>query len=146
MIKKYLTVLLCALLTLSVAVSCGENAPVDDNNQQEQPENPDPEPDPEPDPTPDPDPDPTPDPDPDPTPDDPIQTPVDIYPGVPTPIVAYQDKVVATKDGASIEVTKIENRNFVFNVVPGEAVQSYRLDVYPLAHLYNSLYERISEI
>ncbi len=143
MIKKFLTVMLCALLTLSVAVSCGENAPVDDNNQQEQPENPDPEPEPEPEPDPTPEPEPEPTPDPDPTPDDPIQTPVDIYPGVPTPIVAYQDKVVATKDGASIEVTKIENRNFVFNVVPGEAVQSYRLDVYPLAHLYNSLYERM---
>ena len=44
MIKKFLTVMLCALLTIGVAVSCGENAPVDDNNQQEQPENPDPDP------------------------------------------------------------------------------------------------------
>lgn len=138
MIKKFLTVMLCALLTVSVAVSCGENAPVDDDNQQEQPENPDPEPEPEPDPTPEPEPEP------DPTPDDPVvQTPVDIYPGIPTPIVAYKDKVVASKDGVSVEVTKIENQNIVFNLVPGESVQSYRLDVYPLAHLYNSLYERM---
>lgn len=144
MFKKFLTVMLCALLTIGVAVSCGENAPVDDN-QQEQPENPDPdpEPEPEPDPTPDPDPDPTPEPEPDPDPNNPVQTPVDIYPGIPTPIVAYQDKVIASKDGVSVEVTKIENQNFVFNLVPGEAVQSYRLDVYPLAHLYNSLYERM---
>lgn len=140
MIKKFLTVMLCALLTIGVAVSCGENAPVDDDNQQEQPENPDPEPEPEP----EPDPTPEPEPEPEPTPDDPVvQTPVDIYPGIPTPIVAYKDKVVASKDGVSVEVTKIENQNIVFNLVPGESVQSYRLDVYPLAHLYNSLYERM---
>ena len=137
MIKKFLTVMLFALLTASVVVSCGENAPVDDN-QQEQPS-----PEPDPDPEPEPEPDPEPEPEPDPTPDTPAQTPVDIYPGIPTPIVAYQDKVIASKDGASVEVTKIENRNFVFNVIPGESVQSYRLDVYPLAHLYNSLYERM---
>ena len=135
--------MLCALLTFSVVTSCGEDAPVDDPQEQpgggedqpldpEDPENPNPEPEPEPDPTPDPTPDPKPE-----------QTPVDIYPGIPTPIVAYENKVNATKDGVSIEVTKIENQNFVFTARPGEYVQSYRLDVYPLAHLYNSLYERM---
>ena len=143
MIKKFLVMMLCALITVGVVTSCGENAPVDDNTEQEQPEDPTPEGPEDPDnptpenPTPE---DPTPE---DPTPDTPVQTPVDIYPGVPTPIVAYQDKVIATKEGVSVEVTKIENRNFVFNLRPGESVQSYRLDVYPLAHLYNSLYERM---
>lgn len=149
MIKKFLTIALCALICVSVVPSCGENAPVDDGKQ-EQPENPD---DPTPDnPTPDnptpeePTPDnPTPDnPTPDnPTPDTPTQTPVDIYPGIPTPVVAYQDKVEATKEGVSIEVTKKENHNFVFVVRPGEMVQSYRLDVFPLCRLYNALYEQM---
>ncbi|MBP3424970.1 MAG: hypothetical protein J6K57_08025 [Alistipes sp.] len=58
-------------------------------------------------------------------------------------MTAYENKVEASSDGATIEVTKVENRNFIFTVRPGEAVQSYRLDVYPLAHLYNSLYERM---
>ena len=144
MVRKFLTIMLCALLSFSVATSCGEDAPVDDN-QQEQPgdggngsvDDPD---DPTPDPEPEPEPEPEPTPDPDPTPE---QTPVDIYAGIPTPIVAYQDKVYASREGVNIEVTKIENRNIVFTVTPGEAVQSYRLDVYPLAHLYNSLYERM---
>ena len=139
MIKKFLVMMLCALITVGVVTSCGENAPVDDKTEQEQPGNGDEPLGPEDPDNPTPDPDPTPDP----TPDTPTQTPVDIYPGVPTPIVAYQDKVYATKEGVSVEVTKIENRNFVFNLRPGESVQSYRLDVYPLAHLYNSLYERM---
>lgn len=137
--------MLCALLTFSVVTSCGEDAPVDDPQEQpgggddqplgpEEPENPTPDPEPDPEPTPDPTPDPTPEPE---------QTPVNIYPNVPTPIVAYENKVNASADGVSIEVTKIENQNFVFTARPGEFVQSYRLDVYPLAHLYNSLYERM---
>jgi hypothetical protein len=143
MIKKFLGVMLLTLFTMSVVVSCGENEPVKEN-EQEQPVNPDPEkPEPE---NPEPEnPEPeNPEPEnPDPKPETPAHTPVDIYKRVPTPIVAYQDKVIASKDGVSVEVTKIENRNFVFNLVPGESVQSYRLDVYPLAHLYNSLYERM---
>lgn len=154
MIKKLFVMMLCALLTVSVTVSCGDDAPVNNGNEQEQPgggnDNPE-KPG---------------------NPDDPgqggednpgqggednpgqggednpgqggeTQTPVNIYPNVPTPIVAYQDKVIASKDGVSIDVTKIENRNFIFTARPGEYVQSYRLDVYPLAHLYNSLYERM---
>ena len=143
MVRKFLTIMLCALLSFSVATSCGEDAPVDDNQQEqpgggdeelgpEDPDNTDPAPDPEPEPDPTPDPTPTPE-----------QTPVDIYAGIPTPIVAYQDKVYASQEGVNIEVTKIENRNFVFTITPGELVQSYRLDVYPLSHLYNSLYERM---
>ena len=41
MIKKFLTIVLCTLICVSVVTSCGENAPVDDNKQ-EQPENPNP--------------------------------------------------------------------------------------------------------
>ena len=41
--------------------------------------------------------------------------------------------------GVSIEVTKIEDQNFVFELRPGPLVQSFKMDVYPLAQLYNNL-------
>ena len=41
--------------------------------------------------------------------------------------------------GVTIEVTKVEDQNFVFELRPGPMVQSFKLDVYPLAQLYNNL-------
>ncbi len=41
--------------------------------------------------------------------------------------------------GVTIEVTKVEDQNFVFQLRPGAMVQSFKLDVYPLANLYNTL-------
>lgn len=41
--------------------------------------------------------------------------------------------------GVTIEVMEISDDNFVFELRPGAMVQSYRLDVYPLARLYNYL-------
>ena len=41
--------------------------------------------------------------------------------------------------GVTIEVTKIEDQNFVFELRPGPLVQSFKLDVYPLSQLYNNL-------
>lgn len=41
--------------------------------------------------------------------------------------------------GVTIEVKGIYDDNFVFELRPGALVQSYRLDVYPLARLYNYL-------
>ncbi|MBR5103461.1 MAG: hypothetical protein IKZ08_01885 [Bacteroidales bacterium] len=41
--------------------------------------------------------------------------------------------------GVTIEVTKVEDNNFVFELRPGPMVQSFRMDVYPLAQLYNNL-------
>lgn len=40
--------------------------------------------------------------------------------------------------GVTIEVTKVEHQNFVFELRPGALVQSFKLDVFPLAQLYNS--------
>ena len=39
----------------------------------------------------------------------------------------------------TIEVTKVEEQNFVFELRPGPLVQSFKLDVYPMAQLYNNL-------
>lgn len=41
--------------------------------------------------------------------------------------------------GVTIEVTKVEDQNFVFELRPGALVQSFKFDVYPLAQLYNNL-------
>ncbi len=62
---------------------------------------------------------------------------------VPTKIPCTINKVVASEEGVSIEVTKVTNDNFVFVARPGDYVQSYRLDVFPLCRLYNSLYEQM---
>lgn len=41
--------------------------------------------------------------------------------------------------GVTIEIKKLETQNFIFELRPGALVQSFRMDVYPLAHLYNYL-------
>ena len=41
--------------------------------------------------------------------------------------------------GVTIEVTYVEDRNFVFELRPGAMVQSFVMDVYPLSQLYNNL-------
>ena len=41
--------------------------------------------------------------------------------------------------GVTIEVAKVEEQNFVFELRPGPLVQSFKLDVYPMAQLYNNL-------
>ena len=141
MIKNLFRLFICALLIGSIAVACGESGNTDDNgNNQEQPNDPS---DPSDEPSDDPSDEPT-----DPSdPADPTepskQTPMDIYPGVPTPIVCYENKVEASNEGVSLEVTSITNNNFVFVARPGEFVQSYRLDVFPLCRLYNALYEQM---
>ena len=41
--------------------------------------------------------------------------------------------------GVTIEVTKVEHQNFVFEFRPGAMIQSFRFDVFPLSQLYNTL-------
>lgn len=62
-------------------------------------------------------------------------------PDVITPIDYVADLADGGMDGVTIKVTNKETNNFKFEVRPGANVQSYRLDVYPLCRLYNSLYE-----
>ena len=57
------------------------------------------------------------------------------------PMQIYDRKVVATADGVSVEVTELTETNFKFVCRPGENVASYRVDVYPLAILYNYMLE-----
>ena len=42
-------------------------------------------------------------------------------------------------NGVSINVSKVVEENLVFNLVPGSAIKSYRMTVYPKAMLYNLL-------
>ncbi len=55
------------------------------------------------------------------------------------PIEAGNLLTEASASGVTIEVTKVEDRNFVFELRPGALVQSYKFDVYPLANLYNTI-------
>ena len=57
------------------------------------------------------------------------------------PMLIYQNEVKASPDGVSVEVTDLTETNFVFTCRPGANVASYRLDVYPLAILYNYMLE-----
>lgn len=64
-------------------------------------------------------------------------------PDILTPINYIPDYVEGGMDGATIEVTEKTPDNFKFTVSPGANIQSYRLDMYPLCRLYNSLYENM---
>lgn len=55
------------------------------------------------------------------------------------PLNVQEDGFEAGDNGVTINVSEVEEMNIVFNLVPGSAVKSYRLDVYPKAMLYNLL-------
>lgn len=57
------------------------------------------------------------------------------------PMKIYDREVVASEDGVSVEVSELTETNFKFICRPGENVASYRVDVYPLAILYNYMLE-----
>lgn len=63
---------------------------------------------------------------------------------VPTPIKWSVNKAVPNDPsaGVEIEITGVQEKNFQFVCRPGELVQSYRLDVFPVCRLYNSLFEQ----
>ena len=48
----------------------------------------------------------------------------------------------AGKNGVTVNVNSVETDNIVFELVPGESVKSYRMEVYPKALLYNELLNR----
>lgn len=55
------------------------------------------------------------------------------------PLNWQEDSFEAGDNGVTINVSSVEEKNIVFNLVPGASVKSYRLDVYPKAMLYNLL-------
>lgn len=57
------------------------------------------------------------------------------------PLAIYDTKVENTADGVSVEVIEVTETNFRFVCRPGDNVASYRIDVYPLAILYNYMLE-----
>ncbi len=66
-------------------------------------------------------------------------------PDVITPVDYVADLAEGGMDGVTIKITDKATNNFKFEVRPGANVQSYRLDVYPLCRLYNSLYENLRQ-
>lgn len=74
----------------------------------------------------------------DPAPPEEPDTPL---PPVPTPIKWVENEVDGGERGVGIKVTSRTANNFVFECTPGDKVQSYRLDVYPLCRMYNYLFE-----
>ena len=55
------------------------------------------------------------------------------------PLTWEEEGFQAGDNGVTINVSQVHEQNIVFNLVPGEKVQSYRIDVYPKAMLYNLL-------
>ena len=55
------------------------------------------------------------------------------------PLNVQDDGFEAKDNGVSINVSSIRENNIIFNLVPGSAIKSYRVDVYPKAMLYNLL-------
>lgn len=71
-----------------------------------------------------------------------VVVPEPIYrPDIFSPVEYVADYAEGGMDGVTIEITSKETRNFCFEVRPGANIQSYRMDVYPLCRLYNSIYE-----
>lgn len=55
------------------------------------------------------------------------------------PLQASSPLAQGTDVGVTVEVLLVDDQNFVFELRPGAMVQSFKLDVYPLAQLYNNL-------
>lgn len=76
------------------------------------------------------------------TPDEPVNPDVPL-PSNPTPINWEEYEVDGGERGVGIKVTSTSEHSFVFECTPGDKVQSYRMDVYPLCRMYNYLLEGI---
>lgn len=55
------------------------------------------------------------------------------------PLNCQEGGYTAGANGVSVNVSTLRPDNIVFNLVPGSAVKSYRLEVYPKAMIYNLL-------
>ena len=57
------------------------------------------------------------------------------------PLNIQKGSYKAGANGVSVNVSGLTEQNIIFETVPGNAVNSYRVDVYPKALLYNFLLE-----
>ena len=57
------------------------------------------------------------------------------------PLNIQKGSYKAGSNGVSVNVTELAEQNIIFEAKPGNAVNSYRVDVYPKALLYNFLLE-----
>lgn len=57
------------------------------------------------------------------------------------PLNIQKGSYKAGANGVSINVTSLVEQNIIFETQPGNAINSYRVDVYPKALLYNFLLE-----
>ena len=55
------------------------------------------------------------------------------------PLNVQDDGFEAKDNGVSVNVSAVKENNIIFNLIPGSAIKSYRVDVYPKAMLYNLL-------
>lgn len=55
------------------------------------------------------------------------------------PLNVQEEGFDAADNGVSINVADLKDNNIIFNLVPGKAVKSYRVEIYPKAMLYNFL-------
>ena len=77
------------------------------------------------------------------TPDKPVGPDDPELPPNPTPINWEEYEVDGGERGVGVKVTSVSDRGFVFECTPGDKVQSYRMDVYPLCRMYNYLFESV---
>lgn len=62
-----------------------------------------------------------------------------------TPLKYTDLKYIGGDEGVTIEVTRNETDNFVFTCEPGSEVAAYRMNVYPVSSLYNTLLNALNE-
>lgn len=55
------------------------------------------------------------------------------------PLNTQEDGFEAGDNGVTVNVSALKEKNIIFNLVPGKAVKSYRVEVYPKAMIYNLL-------
>lgn len=63
----------------------------------------------------------------------------------PTPIRYVESKYIGSDNGVSVETT-IESNNLKFTCKPGKDISSYRLQVYPLGSMYNTMINQMNSV
>ncbi|WP_300728809.1 hypothetical protein [uncultured Bacteroides sp.] len=59
---------------------------------------------------------------------------------LPTPIEAYNMEAPGSERGVQVKVEEVTANNVKFTCVPGASARSYRIDIYPVATLYDNMF------